>query len=155
MYQNKASVQASLKDLKEHENQRKRQDTAQRLISGTKKAPVWLQVDNIRYLYFYLDFEFVRNELISIYRTSQDLNVKKTIKALYEGTLDVTDLIERQEELQEITEEIEKAREEYYQKLDDDYFQDLDSQINGKLVSKEAHEAVSSLKLKYTSFSKN
>ena len=52
----------------------------------------------LRNLYFYLDLDFVKEELIDIYRHTADKELKTVIKKLHDGSLDVDDLVKMAKE---------------------------------------------------------
>jgi hypothetical protein len=103
-----------------------RRDNAAFVIDSIRKTKSnWFKCEMLRNLYFYLDFDFVREELKQIYISGND-EVRSTIKALHDGTLDVSDLIEQA-----------KRNEEYFAESDAIY-----AQYERELAEQEMLEAL-------------
>lgn len=90
-------IQAKNPNLEEETIKKKREANAKNLIYlFTDTRSNWLKNELIRQLYFYMDFDFVKFELFKIYKSPlTSIKIRKTIKQLHDGTLDVTDLLEQ------------------------------------------------------------
>lgn len=78
-----------------------------------KSKSNWFICEMIRSLYFYLDFDFVKEELKQIYVKTTSDQVKTIIRELHDGTLDVSDLIEQAKLNSELFEESHRLQQEY------------------------------------------
>jgi hypothetical protein len=72
--------------------------------------------DAIERSYFFLDFDFIKEALITLFRKTKSDSIKEHITALYNGTLDVSS-IEKQiklcQEIEEVSETAELATERF------------------------------------------
>lgn len=107
------------KNVKEVKMQEARISAAQFLLKQIYSGSLWLRTEAIRMLYFYLDFDFVKNALMNLYKTTKEEEIKQAIKGLHDGTLDVSDLIKEREEYKEYEKMAEEARAELENELDD------------------------------------
>jgi hypothetical protein len=70
----------------------------------------------IKYAHFYIQFDFIKESLMSLYRRSKSEEVKQTIMDLYNGTLDVStqaEIIEMLKDADVVREAIEEAKEAF------------------------------------------
>ncbi len=103
-----------IKNHEELEYQNERSSHAQLLIISFHKVKnLWLKLEMLRNLAFYLDLVFVKEELKQIYTKTDEVKIKEMIKSLYDGTVDISDLIEICKENQAIKEEVKKIEKEY------------------------------------------
>jgi hypothetical protein len=69
--------------------------------------------DAIKSSYFFLDFDFIKEALIKLFRKTESDSIKEHITALHNGTLDVSSIkkqIELCQEIEEVSEFTESAR---------------------------------------------
>jgi hypothetical protein len=101
-------------NLIEIEEREYRQGNARYILKSIAKSKSnWFICEMLRSLYFYLDFDFVKEELKQIYvRTASD-QVKTIIRGLHDGTLNVDDLIEQAKINSELFEESQRLQKEY------------------------------------------
>ena len=70
----------------------------------------------IKYAHFYIQFDFIKESLMSLYRRSKSEEVKQTIMDLYNGTLDVStqaEIIEMLKDADAVREAVEQAKEAF------------------------------------------
>ena len=70
----------------------------------------------IKYAHFYIQFDFIKESLMSLYRRSKSEEVKQTIMDLYNGTLDVStqaEIIEMLKDADVVREAVEQAKEAF------------------------------------------
>lgn len=108
------------KNIEEETKMDKKADAAWYLLSHTRKGSLWFRSDTIRMLYFYLDLQFVRQELIKLYRDShKEPEIQDLIKSMYDGTVDVDDLLEEMADLKDMKKSVELSQEEYLKEFED------------------------------------
>lgn len=72
--------------------------------------------DAIKSSYFFLDFDFIKEALIKLFRKTESDSIKEHITALHNGTLDVSSIkkqIELCQEIEEASEFTESARQSF------------------------------------------
>ncbi len=98
-------------------DEQRRKDNARFILDSIVKTKSnWFRCEMLRNLYFYLDLDFVREELKQIYLGANE-QVRTTIKALHDGTLDVSDLIEQAKRNEEYFAESEAIYTQYEREL--------------------------------------
>ena len=98
----------------EEQGDRKR-SAAEFFLKQLGKGSVWFQIENIKTLFLYIEFDFVKKALMNFYKDCTNPKVKKTIKDLHDGSLDLTELKERRSRIEEIRNEFRKSREKHKQ----------------------------------------
>lgn len=76
--------------------------------------------DAIERSYFFLDFDFIKEALVTLFRKTKSDSIKKHITALYNGTLDISS-IEKQIKLCQEIEEASEAAELSTEKFINEY----------------------------------
>lgn len=109
---------SNLADLQEIES---RKSNAIYIINCIKKSKSnWFICEMIRNLYFYIDFDFVKEELRNIYIKTSSEDIKSNIRDLHDGKLDVTDLIEQAKINSEFFEESKKLQKQFEAEFKDE-----------------------------------
>ncbi|MFZ4084418.1 MAG: hypothetical protein ACOYK1_02600 [Vampirovibrionia bacterium] len=84
--------------------------------SSDDKYAEYILKDAIERSYFFLDFDFIKEALVTLFRKTKSDSIKEHITALYNGTLDVSS-IEKQiklcQEIEEASEAAELATEKF------------------------------------------
>lgn len=86
----------------------------------SRKGSEALYCSLIERLYFYLDFSFVREALMKIYRTTKSDAIKRKIKALHDGTLDMSKYLEERDAFDDLDSYAREIDAEYYRDLEKD-----------------------------------
>jgi len=73
-------------------------------------------------LYFYLDMPSVREFLVGLYRNTKSEAIKETIRALHDGTLDMTKYFEELDAINELDATGRQLDKEYYEELSESEF---------------------------------
>jgi len=76
----------------------------------------YLLEDAIKSSYFFLDFDFIKEALIKLFRKTESDSIKEHITALYNGSLDVSSIkkqIELCQEIEEANEFTESIKQEF------------------------------------------
>ena len=128
-HQNKYSLLIKSNQVEEEELLDKKKKTARYLLSIAEQGSIWLRIENLKYLSLYADMDFVQKGLIDIYRRSNNEKIRKTIKEIHTGDLDISDIIEFQKQYKEMKNELDQAEEEYKMSLDQEMksIEDTDS----------------------------
>lgn len=95
-----------------------RKDNAVFIIDSiTKSKSSWMQSEMLKNLYFYLDFDFVKQWLVDFYKKTTNKSIRTTIKGLYNGSLDLSELIEQAKLNEEHFQESDRIIEEYEREI--------------------------------------
>ncbi|MBT6843369.1 MAG: hypothetical protein HOA17_06180 [Candidatus Melainabacteria bacterium] len=65
---------------------------AHHLIKCLDKGSDWLQIETIKNLKYFSEFDFVRKSLICKYQKTDSIKVKQAIKDLHDGLLNTSDI---------------------------------------------------------------
>lgn len=99
-------------DIEGQETRQQRRDEAAKFIKilDDEYISVAFRHQTIRKLSFYLDFEFVVQRLIKEYRYSDNEIIKKVVLEVHDGTVDLSDIIERQKSLEELEKKVKGSK---------------------------------------------
>jgi hypothetical protein len=132
-------------DINEFEKKSKRESNAWYLLESIKRSKSdWVKTEFVKSLSLYLDLEFVKQELMMIYKKTSSNELRKTIKNLHDGTLDLTQFYKELEENTKLFEESQIHKEETRDFINDYYQNESPYKLKGKLDS----SAISLLRIK-------
>jgi|GEM_PF-2802952 len=82
-------------DIAKSEHEHYRESYAKLLLNNLGKGSDWFKMNNLKDLALFLDLTFVKKELIKIYNETTNKTLKQGIKDLHDGLLDVSDVLRR------------------------------------------------------------
>jgi hypothetical protein len=87
---------ALLKNKKSNLEYEMAKDSAEKharyLIQQLNKGSDWLQIDCIKFLKYFTEFDFVKSALIEKYKTTTSLEIQQIIKDIYDNKLDTSEI---------------------------------------------------------------
>jgi hypothetical protein len=96
-------------------SEEKRKSQAKYILSLIKKSKSnWFCVEMIRNLHFYIEYDFVKQELKEIYISKSSIEIREAIRGLHDGTIDVSDLMEQINDNKRLYEETKINQEKFY-----------------------------------------
>jgi hypothetical protein len=124
-------------DLDNFDKKSKREENAWYLIESIKRSKSnWVKSEFVKNLSLYLDLDFVKQELIVIYKSTNSIELRQTIKALHDGTLDLTEFMIELEENTRLLEESRQYREETEQYINDYHLSEAPLKVHGDIDSR-------------------
>lgn len=132
-------------DINEFEKKSKRESNAWYLLESIKRSKSdWVKCEFVKSLSLYLDLEFVKQELMMIYKITSSIELRKTIKNLHDGTIDLTQFYKELEENSKLFEESQIHKEETRNFINDYYQNESPYKLKGNLDN----NAISLLRIK-------
>ena len=101
----------------EQKKQSKRRKIAKYLLSSYDQGSSWLIIENLKLLYQYSDIEEVQRAVTKLLETSKDTEVKAACEDFFKQELDISALLEQQEEIRRTQIQARQAREEFISRV--------------------------------------
>ena len=98
-------------DLKAEAKRLKKIEKARQLVINLDYGTAWFKYQTVKKLYMYLEIDFVRDKLISLYKATDNQDLKDLIRSLHDGDFDAEDIISEYESRLEYEQEAEEAAE--------------------------------------------
>ncbi|MCE2929572.1 MAG: hypothetical protein LW817_08085 [Candidatus Caenarcaniphilales bacterium] len=132
-------------DLDNFDKKSKREENAWYLIESIKRSKSnWIKSEFVKNLSLYLDLDFVKQELIVIYKSTNSIELRQTIKALHDGTLDLSEFMKELEENTRLFQEAKLHRKEVEEYVNEYHLSESPLRVSGEIDS----QSLGILKLK-------
>lgn len=103
---------------------------AKLLLGNLSKGSDWFRIDSLKSLSQYLDISFVKPKLLEIYKNNDSERLKQAIKDLYENKLDISDVLKRKKEAEELDALLAEYEKENSELEDTEVKENISSDIN-------------------------
>jgi hypothetical protein len=88
----------------------KREETARFLLKSLKGGSSWYCIENLKLLFMYRDFDFVKSAVEELYQNSSDEEIKSVSANFLNGTLNIDNLLLQQKRFKQVQLEAKKIR---------------------------------------------
>ena len=107
----KLFINKDINNIEETEKHEQRLSEASYYVKRLNSKSKWSLKQNIKRLYFYLDFDFVKQALMNLHRITEHQEIRKTIEDAHNNSIDVSEVLKdhkQQTEYEEALARVEK-----------------------------------------------